>query len=51
MCIYIYIYMYTKPLNKSRAYAAFWKNRKTVTKPPRFHRILTPFGRNVDLDL
>ena len=45
------MYIYTKPRNKSRAYAAFLKNRKTVTKPSKFHRILTPFGRNVDLDL
>ena len=37
------MYVYTKPRNKSRAYAAFLKNRKTVTKPPKFHRILRRF--------
>ena len=49
--IYIYLYTHTKPRNKSRAYAAFLQNRRMLTKPLKFHRILTPFGRNVDLDL
>ena len=44
------MYIYTKPHNKSRAYAAFLKNLKMVTKPSKLHRILTPFCRNVDLD-
>ena len=51
MLMYSYLLVYTKPRNKSRAYAAFLKNRKTVAKPSKFVRILAPFCRNVDLDL
>ena len=51
VCAYIYIYTHTKPRNKSRAYVAFLKKLKMPTKPSKFHRILMPFGRNVDLDL
>ena len=49
--LYIYIFIYTKPRNRSRACATFLKNRRMLTKPSKFHRILTPFCRNVDLDL
>ena len=33
---YLLINLCTKPRNKSRAYAVFFQNRKTLTKPSKF---------------